>query len=121
MSKKKHEVVYNACFGGFSLSKDAMVMLAELGVEGAQTELNFWEEENKKKQFPLTDYSLSRKQLSRHDKRLVQVVKALGDKAGGHYAELRVAKIEGNKYRIEEYDGSESVVEPKDEIWEVIE
>lgn len=121
MSKKKHEVVYNACFGGFSLSKKAMIMLAELGVEAAQRELSFWEKENKKKQFPLVSYSLSDQDCPRHDKRLIEVVKKLGNEAGGKYAELRIVKIDGNKYRIDEYDGSEAVVEPNDEIWTVIE
>ena len=38
MSNIKYEVVYNACFGGFSLSEEAMLMLVELGVQGAQKE-----------------------------------------------------------------------------------
>lgn len=121
MSKKKYQVVYNACFGGFSLSKEAMEMLAKLGWNDAQKELDEHAEWNKDKKFTLDDFHVSEKQLPRHDQRLIQVVKALGDKAGGQFSELRIAKIEGNKYRIEEYDGSESVVEPGDTVWTVIE
>jgi len=104
---KKHKVVYNACYGGFSLSKAAIEMLAEMGVEEAKAEFNktgLWES------YRIYD-------LPRHDKRLVKVVEKLGEKAGGAFADLKIAKINGNKYRIDEYDGAESVIEPEDQEW----
>lgn len=84
------KVVYNACYGGFSLSKEAAEMLAAEGVESAD--------------------------MARHDPRLVKVVEALGDKANGRYAKLRIAEVEG-PYRIDEYDGSESVETPDSYEW----
>jgi hypothetical protein len=46
--------------------------------------------------------------VDRHDPALVQVVEELGKKAGGNYAELAIAEVYG-PYRIDEYDGYESV------------
>lgn len=94
---KTYEVVYNGDYGGFSLSKEAIKMLKELG----------WKDD---------EY-----EPVRHDPKLVQVVKKLGDKAGGSYACLQVAVLSGNKYRIDEYDGTESVIEPNEEEWTIIE
>ena len=64
---------------------------------------------------------MSIRDLPRHDKRLIQVVKKLGHKAGGTHAKLEIAEISGNRYRISEYDGSENVIEPDDDEWTVIE
>ena len=58
----------------------------------------------------------------RHHKDLVAVVEALGDEANGEDAYLGIAKIYGNQYRIDKYDGAEDVITPEDnEHWIVIE
>lgn len=49
--------------------------------------------------------------LKRHDPVLVEIVETLGDDASGSCARLRVKEIEGTIYRIDEYDGYESVIE----------
>jgi len=54
--------------------------------------------------------------VDRHDPALVQVVEELGNKANGNYAELRIAEVSG-PYRIDEYDGSESVETPDSYDW----
>ena len=90
------KVVYNDCYGGFSLSKEAIDWYKEL--TGKLGEI----------------YA---RDISRHDPALVKVVETLGAKADGYLASLRVKEIKGNKYRIEEYDGVESVVEPDDIEW----
>lgn len=53
----------------------------------------------------------------RHHPILVQVVEELGDRASGSCADLRIAEVEG-LYRIDEYDGSESVVSPDGYDWQ---
>jgi hypothetical protein len=89
------KVAYNGCFGGFSLSDRAVQRCAELGLE--------------------TDtYPYD---VPRHHPVLVRVIEELGDAANGRCASLGVAEVAG-PYRIEEYDGSESVVEPSDLDWE---
>ena len=48
-------------------------------------------------------------ELPRHDPALVQVVEELGEEANGRNACLSVEEIPGNRYRIEEYDGIETI------------
>lgn len=92
-----NKVVYNDCYGVFSLSEQAIKWL--------------------RKNYP--DYLEG--SCSRHDPRLVECVETLQGKASGKYARLRVATIEGNIYRIDNYDGQEHVVEPQDLNWITIE
>lgn len=63
---------------------------------------------------------LQPRDISRTDPVLVQVVEELGPAASGEYANLRIAELpEGTHYRIDEYDGFESV-ETRDDIeWSV--
>lgn len=94
----KVQVVYNCCYGGFGISDDAVRWLQDRNVE--------------------TDNSATG--LTRHHPLLVQCVKELGEKSNGQYAALYVHTLNGNKYRIDEYDGSESVVEPNENEWIVV-
>ena len=48
-------------------------------------------------------------------------METLGKAAGGRFAKLAIAKLKGNRYRIDEYDGSEEVFEPEDEEYITIE
>ena len=112
----KTKVVYNACFGGFSISKEACEMLAAAGVESAIEALKEHEDEPAKKWAKTFGFSYSASGMARHDPRLVSVVEALGDKANGRYAKLRIAEVDG-PYRIDEYDGSESVETPDSYEW----
>ena len=90
------KVVYNACYGGFGLSTEALARLKELGSTINSAYLP-WE-------FP------------RHDLLLVQVVEELGDRANTWASKLLIANVSG-PYRIEEYDGLETVYEPDDYEW----
>jgi len=107
----KHKVVYNNCFGGFGLSEKAMKRYLKLkGIEykcskdqwGAHFEDN-------------SGNPIEEDYIPRHDPILVAVVEELGKDASGSFAELQVQEIKSNKYRIEEYDGNETVIEPDDE------
>ena len=102
---QRNKVVLNVSYGGFSLSKKACEYLSE------KYNLNFQSFSNL--------YVLERK-LKRHDPRLVEVVQVLGDKASGICAQLSIVEIEGSTYRIEDYDGCESVITPEDQTWIVI-
>ena len=94
------KVVINCSYGGFSLSKEAMQYLTDkYGIEYCE--------------YGYVD-------LQRHDKRLVEVVEVLGDKANGMFAKLVVKEINSNIYRIDEYDGSESIETPDTVDWIVI-
>lgn len=90
------KIVYNNCYGNFGLSKEAVKWL--------------------KTNYP----EVFNEQLQRHDPRLVECVETLKEKANTQYSELEIAEIEGRLYRIEDYDGKETIVEPDDLDWIII-
>jgi len=133
------KVVYNACYGGFGLSKEACQRYWD--IKGRQV----WIENDT--QFKSLGYftvwlvapedriptkggddfyymnmdervaynqAYSKQtwhynDVDRHDPVLVQVVEELGDKANANYAKLRIDEVDGH-YRIDEYDGNEKVM-----------
>ncbi len=105
-----HKVVYNACYGGFSLSNEAMDRMVELGYEGLQPNPEY--NPNSKSMFDSHKY-WGDYDVPRHNPILVQVVEELGEKANGSCARLAIEEVDG-PYRIEEYDGFETVKEPLD-------
>ena len=130
----KHKIVYNSCYGGYSLSNKAIDWLSEHGSERAKNFIAQKRIEVKERD----DFSSASQEridnvnkfyvmdavrsfLKRHDPDLVAVVEALGREAGGTFSELAIAEIDEDKYFIDEYDGRETVVTPADLCWEVIE
>ena len=115
-----NKVVYNACYGGFGLSNEAgELYIKKSGLIAYQMNdgwCTYWftEESNGRtveQMFKdgVKDISLS--YLDRHDPVLVEVVEELGSKkASGHCAELQIHETESLCYKIDEYDGFESVV-----------
>jgi hypothetical protein len=93
------KIVYNGCYGGFSLSLAAWERYIELGGKAESS------------------FDLDR---NRTDPVLVQVVEELGERANGMCAELRIYEIAvGTKYRIDEYDGLEHIETEDDIRWSV--
>ena len=93
------KVIFNACYGGFSLSTAAIERYEELAKQSLD-----WHG----------------RELERDDPILVQVVEELGELANGDFAELRIYNVtSGTKWRISEYDGNECVVTPDDYEWKV--
>ena len=91
------KVVYNAKYGGYGLSTDAIQWLKN----------HFIAEEDVY-------------ELDRHDPLLVQCVEVLGEKANDDFSYLKVKELKGSKYIIREYDGWESVIEPEDIDWIIV-
>ena len=85
------KVAYNVCFGGFGLSKAA----------------DKWLEDN----YNLTNEEIY--ELSRHDKRLIECIEALGEAVSDQCAKIKITEIAGKTYYIDEYDGREGVVTPE--------
>jgi hypothetical protein len=102
-----NKVVYNACYGGFELSLAANEWLEEHGYEDSDPNPEHYE------CYP--EYRYSR--IERHNLLLVKCVEELGEAASGSCANLAIAEIYGTVYRIEEYDGLETVVEAYDQEW----
>ena len=134
-------VVYNACYGGFGLSKEAVQRYWEIKgqqvwIENESWGSNVWlvpPEERLKtknsKDFAVMSmderiaynqaYSAQTwydRDVDRHDPVLVQVVEELGNKANGMFAKLAIVEVSG-PYRIDEYDGFESVETPVSYDW----
>jgi hypothetical protein len=140
------KVVINQCYGGFSLSKEACLRYWEIKGKPVWIEqmrefksddmFTVWltsPEERIKEKSSKEFCSMSMKQrqeynkqyseqtwyfgsVERHDPVLVQVVEELGEKAGGKFSELRIQEVSG-PYRIDEYDGMESVETPDSYDW----
>ena len=75
-----NKVVYNAAYGGFSMSNKAINWLLDHGY--------------KKPEDP--DFLIER-DISRHNPLLVQCVEELGNEANGLYSRLTIAEIESDK------------------------
>lgn len=111
------KIVINSCYGGFSLSDEAVMMYGEV------KRLNLKAVKDEK--YPalgITNYYIdgiesnetyfSERQIERDDKELVAIVEILGEKANGSCASLRVVEIpDGVDWEIHEYDGKEWVAE----------
>lgn len=139
------KIVYSACYGGFGLSEEAIYRYAEIkGLKlYPETEhglTTYWtvpkeeragilegdawyratQEECIKSNQLHSKITLYDKDIPRHDPALAQVVEEMGDAASGRFANLRIEEIpSGSPYRIEEYDGFESIARPETDQWEI--
>jgi hypothetical protein len=135
------KIVYNACFGGFSLSHEAIMRYAEIkGITLYVQEDLFMKyyylcPPEEFERIHAEDYAkpvqpgrfaasselyFSDFDIERNDPVLVQVVEELGKLANGDCSRLEIAELPaGTLYRIDEYDGLETV-ETKDSYeWSV--
>lgn len=99
-------VLYNATYGGFSLSESACEYLFNTyGINYSY----------------LHGMGMLKESIARHDKRLLDVVDKLGiENVGGKYTKLRIKELTGDRYMIDEYDGWETVIEPHDQEWIIV-
>jgi hypothetical protein len=84
------KIVINACYGGFSLSKEALALFNERAGTVITHE----------------------RDIGRNNPILVEIVEQLGESADGRYAELKVVDIPDDvQWHIDEYDGWETIHE----------
>ena len=100
-----YKVVINDQYGGFSLSPEACDYLNEKYNLEIDRKYGFIDEQD----------------VTRHDKRLVEVVELLGEKANGYCAKLVIKEIHSKLYRVCEYDGNEWIETPDNQDWVIIE
>ena len=136
------KIVYNTCHGGFSLSYDAVKAYAKRkGFEvycgrhadiknGLDSEYVECSRDEAMKRvsfhswFKSPDFNwdshFSDREISRTDPDLIAVLDELGSEgASGRCAKLAIEEVPaGVKYRIDEYDGAESVMKQDDYQWE---
>lgn len=144
------KLVINSCYGGFGLSPKALKRYWELKGKKAyfykQTKYNCQDntfefqriddvdnlselfiycttEDQGKVLNDFPDHTFHSSNIRRNDKYLVQVVEELGTEAGSKVAKLEIVEIEnGRWYKIDEYDGYESVeYRDIDDEWELAE
>ena len=111
------EIVINGSYGGFCLSKKAVIRMAELGNPEAIEEVN-----QRSECINSEHYIFNLISTPRHDPVLVQTVKELEKEASGYSDELVIKTIQGNKYNIiEDSEGKEYIQEPHLIEWIVAE
>ncbi len=103
------KVVYNTCFGGFSISRECAEWLAARGNLECI------------KMLADKEFYGGLDETPRHDPTLVLALEELGSEvASGSCAKLALHTLSDNRYYIEEYDGNEGVIEPKAVKWIVV-
>jgi len=88
-------VVYNACYGGFGLSEEGLMLYNDL---------------RKQTGLPIVKWDGEIKH--RHDPILLDVIDQLEEKANGNFSNLKIHEISdkyANCYKIREYNGLERV------------
>jgi hypothetical protein len=112
------KIAYNNCYGGFSISLEAVKLARQLSGNPKWGDCVLPGETyndgtlNKGGCFVNSYYP----DISRADPILIQVIEQLGEAANGQCAELKITTVSG-KWRISEYDGNETVQEPEDIQW----
>ena len=107
-------IVINRAHGGFSLSREAILLYLELSGEAYTLE----QQEDRERQLRLGDriivqgYEFESHSINRDDPALVTTVRQLGSKANGDYAKLKIVEVPaGVAWQIDDYDGKEWVAE----------
>jgi hypothetical protein len=105
------KIVYNQCYGGFSLSEEAIQRYSD--IKGLDLQNSYvW-------RYPDDEWFEDR-EIPRNDPALVQVVEELGEAANGPCAKLAIYELPaGTLYRIEEYDGMEHIETVETIKWKV--
>lgn len=110
------KVVYNACYGGFSLSDEAVRMYLDLSGYKYTEEKDRWGTNFHVKGIN----NFYDRSINRADPILVEVVEKLGKRANGECAKLEIEDVaSGFLYRITSHDGYESVDVKYDPDWKV--
>ena len=123
------KVVYNNRYGGFSISEKCAKYMASRGCKHALDLLKRYEDECTDD----SEYSCWYGYWAgdRHDPLLVEAVETIGFGSGADDGEsadsrlsrepqLQIAEVTSGRYFIREYDGGETVIEPQDINWIVV-
>ena len=136
------KVVINKCYGGYNLSNLAVQKYVQYknlkfftkddgygNISYYKIDVKEYEKELAQEKKLLNENSKEYKghlsnrhcwgfnEIARHDNVLIKVIEELGELANGECAKLKIVEIPDNvKYKIDDYDGCESIHE-KHRIW----
>lgn len=113
------KIVINKAYGGFGLSREAIIMYLELAGISYSEELQADRDTQNRlgNRIMVNGAEFYPRDIARDDPCLVATVRRLGSKASGVYAKLKVVEVPaGVDWIIEDYDGQEWVAE-KHRIW----
>ena len=118
---KPTKVAYNACFGGFGLSKEAVLLARQMSGNpkwgGCVIGGEMFKDGSGPASPDLDEWGCDLEDgFPRHDPILVSVIEKLGKKAGGDCSNLVIRTVT-TPYRIDEYHGNESVMTADDYEW----
>lgn len=109
------KIVYSACYGGYGLSEQAVIRYAELtGIKIYPEKESFYTmyyltPPTGDEQVDGNRDTFEVDSIERHDPFLVQVVEELGEEANSRFSKLTIYETDSRMYRIDEYDGYETV------------
>lgn len=112
------KIAYNACYGGFTLSRKAILRGREISGDPKWLGATIIGDTYPDGSAVDSDFGHLPSDFPRHDSTLVAVIEELGDEASGMCAKLRLEELSsGSLYRIDEYDGFETVQMPDGYDW----
>lgn len=105
------KILINACYGGWGLSKEAILRFSEKRPELNADQLYFYKMGSHVSINEKGEICISEKPI-RTDPDLISVVEELGEKANGAYAEIKIVEIpdKATDWHINKFDGKESIV-----------
>lgn len=109
------KVVINKQYGGFSLSKESVIRLREMGHEMAlKHPVYIGEKFDDGSVLQNDNFDGYLREIPRNDPMLIQVIEEMGDSANGFCATLRIIEIPDDvDFDVEEYDGLEWIAEKR--------
>lgn len=111
------KIAYNACYGGFALSRSAVLRAREISGNPTWGGVCIAGDVYEGGEICPSDFGHING-IARHDPVLIQVIEELGSGAGADYSDLQFHEVQtGMPYRIDEYDGNESVMTKEDYEW----
>jgi hypothetical protein len=123
------KIAVNKCYGGFGLSKEAIMKYAEYNNIELYSEddgiITYYRRvpieeykkardgDNKIKNWKISNnLTFSERNIERNDPILIKVIEELGEAANGRFANIEITEIPDNvSWEIQEYDGQERIAE----------
>lgn len=116
--EKMAKIAFNNCYGGFGLSLEAQKLYLEK--KGHKPVFHDGEHSWDKRWTCSEHPDFHDSDIARDDPALIEVIEELGERAAGDCAKLAIEEVEtGTLWRIDEYDGNESIMTQDSYEWNI--